>query len=120
VTEAPPKTHTIWKYPLELVDVQTISLPKGAEFRLLADQGGTLTLWYEVDPGAEKADIQIIIAGTGHEIPVGLMHLGSIMQGAFVWHVYRVPTLTDVFMALGGIRYSMKSFRHSFSSSDLS
>lgn len=46
---------TIYKYPLDVTDVQEIKLPVGAEILTVQAQNGTLCLWALVDPqGIEK------------------------------------------------------------------
>lgn len=60
---------TIYKYPLEVTDVQNISLPVGAEILTIQTQNETPCLWALVDPnGIEKESKTIEIFGTGHPI----------------------------------------------------
>ncbi len=60
----------IYKYPLEVTDVQNISLPVGAEILTIQTQNEIPCLWALVDPnGIEKESKTIEIFGTGH--PVG-------------------------------------------------
>lgn len=78
-------TKRILKYPL--ADQRT-SLPMGP-VQLVAQQDGSSLplLWIEVDVYFETTDY--LVFGTGHEIPRGLVHVGSCICGEFVWHVYR-------------------------------
>jgi hypothetical protein len=53
------------------------------------------TIWTEEDdthgPGAVPATREVIVVGTGHEIPESHpYHLGTYLTqgGAFVWHIY--------------------------------
>ena len=51
------------------------------------------TLWLEVDTEAlAPRDTTYVIVGTGHRVPDGATHVGSAktIDGAFVWHVYRL------------------------------
>lgn len=62
---------------------------------------GAVEVWYLARPGAtDKTPVQI--TGTGHEVPTGALHLGSVIDpgtppgsdvgpvphGAFVWHLW--------------------------------
>ena len=60
---------SIWKFPLDVVGRQTVSVPKGAKFLSAAMQGDTLCAWAEVKTSAEHVEIPIFIFGTGHSIP---------------------------------------------------
>jgi hypothetical protein len=59
---------TIWKYPLHLIDKQTVNMPKGAEILTVQIQNGTITMWALVDPESVKIKRTIEIFGTGHPI----------------------------------------------------
>lgn len=89
---------TIYKYPLEIVDVQTVKTNKSYKVVLVGNQEGQLCLWLQVDTEKPTIDLQIVIKGTGHEIPKNppLTHLGSAIVGAFVWHVYRPTESSDI------------------------
>jgi len=45
---------TIWKFTLDLVDEQQVSLPKDAEILSVQVQNGNICLWALVNPEAEK------------------------------------------------------------------
>ena len=82
---------SIWKYPLEVTDEQTISAPSGAKLLHVALQGGDLCVWAEVSPAAIKAPLPIRIYGTGHDLPDDPgKHLGTFMLegGTLVFHAY--------------------------------
>lgn len=87
---------TIWKYPLEVVDLQTVKMPAGAQILTAQMQGSastgvTLCLWALVQPDAPLTGCVIEILGTGHPAPdVPRRHIGTVlmMQGALVWHVF--------------------------------
>lgn len=79
----------IYKWPLQA----TIALPwsPGDRVLMVADQGGTLTLWAEQED-SKPADLRKFeIVGTGWEVPAGREHLGSAVCGDLVWHVYADP-----------------------------
>lgn len=81
---------TIYKYPLEITDCQSIRMSKGAEILSVADQYGIVCVWALVDPAANLEDRMFYIFGTG--LPVNevipMKFLGSIQQSVFVWHVF--------------------------------
>lgn len=82
---------TIYKYPLEITDRQTISLPTGYEIALIGlDPNGTPCLWAIVDLEHSIASETIYIVGTGLPIPPNVVnrHIGSFIQGPFGWHVF--------------------------------
>lgn len=80
---------TIWKFPLEVTDRQSIELPAQYEFLSVADQGGQLCLWAEVETTGESVVRTIWIVGTGNPIPkVAAAFIGTVLMPPFVWHVY--------------------------------
>lgn len=84
---------TIWKYPLEITDRQTLTMPAGAHLLTVQHQHGHLTLWAEVDPAAEPEDRTIAIVGTGNPMPSGTTAYLATAQawvGHLVWHVFEV------------------------------
>ena len=92
--------RTIWKYPLNLMagnPVLTVTSSKNAAPRMVGMQGDQPTLWMEVEPDAPSDYYHYFyIRGTGHEVPDFLNeHVGSFIQGPYVWHVYRL-ILTSV------------------------
>ncbi|KKN74279.1 hypothetical protein LCGC14_0392180 [marine sediment metagenome] len=80
----------IYKYPLNLHDTVCVrTVPRGAKLlHVAADQGGTPTLWYEVDPNAPKEEVAFAIVGTGNQVPTLGIYLGTAMCMPYVWHVY--------------------------------
>jgi hypothetical protein len=82
----------IWKYPLGITDIQTVSMPKGAEILTVQIQLGGVCLWAMVDPEAPKEDRIIITYGTGHPIdsPHLLRYIGTyqIPERVLVFHVF--------------------------------
>ena len=80
----------IWKWPLELTRDQTIAAPAGTRLLAVGDQGGRLMVWGEVVVDhADRVRIDLAIYGTGHALPDNPgRYLGTVLQGAFVWHVY--------------------------------
>jgi hypothetical protein len=83
---------TIWKFTIQLVDKQVISVPKGTVIRHVAEQNGLVCLWGEVDPDTKVYDDRTVcIYGTGHPLPDNPgEYIGSVMirNGTLVFHIY--------------------------------
>lgn len=85
---------TIWKFPLEITDQQTIEMPRAARILNVQAQGNILTLWALVSPDAEKVRRQISVYGTGDEIDAFVAEFATYVgtaqthSGALVWHVF--------------------------------
>lgn len=85
---------TIWKYPLEIVNSQTLEVPQGCKFLSVAEQNGALVLYALVDPSAKLEKTEVLIRGTGHPIDEGKLlsneFIGSVVSagGMLVWHVF--------------------------------
>lgn len=86
--------RTVWKFPLEVTDLQEIAMPQGAEILHVGNQFpvnvSTLDLWAIVDPNAPVVARKLAIHGTGHPVMEGGTHIGSVITagGALVWHVF--------------------------------
>lgn len=82
----------IWKFKLEIVDIQEIFLPDGAELLSVANQGESLCLWAIVDPSKEKRNRCIEIIKTGELIlmdaTIYRKFIGTVVISPFVWHVF--------------------------------
>lgn len=81
----------IWKFPLEVEDKQSISLPEDAEVLSVQIQHGKPCLWALVIPDSPTKSRVIEIFGTGTQIPEGnRTYIGTVQMGPFVWHVFDV------------------------------
>lgn len=82
----------IWKYLLEVTDVQHISMPQGAQILSVQTQVGQPTLWALVNKKLPHAPRRIITVGTGNPFPsvVGEKFIGTyqLHDGALVFHVF--------------------------------
>lgn len=84
----------VWKYPLRVMDVQTIQVPGGAKFlKAMADpHGDFINLWFLLRPVNALESRTFYVYGTGHTIPDGtfLRHLEtvSMQNGTFIWHIF--------------------------------
>ncbi len=80
----------VFKYPLNLAHFD-FRMPAGAKVLYVdLDSAGDLCLWAAVNPSPDHPTEarDFIVVGTGHDLPDGLEHLGSVVQGSFVWHVF--------------------------------
>ena len=82
--------RTIWKFPLEVTDTQTIEIPRGYRFLHLGLFDGHICLWCEVITESPKVKRTFWIFGTGKVIPdhLHLAYKGTVPTGSFVWHVF--------------------------------
>lgn len=84
-------SNTIWKFPLDMRDEQTIELPVGAVPLDVQVQHGTPCLWALVNDAAPKERKTVVIHGTGHRVSeqVGA-HLGTFQfaNGDLVFHAF--------------------------------
>jgi hypothetical protein len=86
----------VYKYPLDMSERTTIEMPYDAQIVHVERQGRAYCLWAEhgTEPGTDKVSVMkkctFGIFGTGHEIPDSAVHIGSIQDGPFVFHIYEV------------------------------
>lgn len=85
---------TIWKYKIDPA-FGMYAMPKGATLLHVAEQGGQLTAWAEVDRDAAEVKREIRVVGTGmqFDLPATARYIGTVLmaEGLFaglVWHVY--------------------------------
>ncbi len=84
----------IYKYKLEIADVQQILMPKGADILTIQVQNGTPCLWAMVDPDAAETEQRTFgMLATGHStMPNGIenVYLGTIQLhgGVLVYHCF--------------------------------
>ena len=81
---------TIWKYPLEIADEQTLQIPDGAQLLTVQSQDGAPCLWALVDPEAETKLCVLQVFGTGNPVQDEGVYLGTfqVLQERFVGHVF--------------------------------
>lgn len=82
--------QTIWKFPLEITDVQQISVPDNATpLHIGLDPVGNTCIWFQVDDQDPCVMCDVFVVGTGNPLPAGASHhIGSLVSGRFMWHVY--------------------------------
>ena len=81
---------TIYKYPLNMLDEQTIIIPENHKILCVHMQGQTPCMWAMVDPNKTNISLKILVYGTGTPIvdPEMLSYISSIQIGFFVWHIF--------------------------------
>ena len=85
---------TIWKFPLQSIDRQSVQMPQGAEILTVQTQRGQPCLWAIVDDVAPMERRVLEIFGTGHEIHEEMeterKYIGTfqLMSGDLVFHVF--------------------------------
>jgi len=86
-------SRTIWKCQIPITNrSHTVTLPGVGILPVhVAMQGEIPTMWVEVDPDAKKTwDIDYQWFGTGQDIPGNAMYVGTVQDGALVFHLYGV------------------------------
>lgn len=81
---------TIWKFPLDLTDEQTVTGPLVSPMSVGLDPGGLLCLWACVYPAGGHRDTWTVrVVGTGNPLPEETgAFMGSVVDRQFVWHVF--------------------------------
>ena len=80
----------VWKYPLEMLEMQTIQIPAGAKLLHVDTQGTERpVLWAAVNPDMPMENRRFVVVGTGHlEIPKDCVYVGTAVGPVYVWHVF--------------------------------
>jgi hypothetical protein len=85
----PKMLQTIWKFPLAVTELQTISVPASAKALHLAVQNGTPCVWVLLDPNAPRKQRDILCFGTGNEVlACADRYIGTVLIDGFVWHYF--------------------------------
>ena len=91
---------TIYKYELEIRDLQVLKIPYGYKIISIQQQDDNICMWVIVDPACK--DVQVIIRcfGTGHNLEpsFSLEYLGTVVLtnpgieseviSSSVWHFF--------------------------------
>ena len=83
--------ETIYKYPLELKDDQTIEVPQGSKVLTVQVQDGKPCLWVLISDSEFKSIRYIEMFGTGHSIDRGeRKYVGTFQlpEKGLVFHVF--------------------------------
>jgi hypothetical protein len=82
---------TIWKFPLEVTDIQILSVPEVFEPLCVQMQINQPCIWAKVQEGPLTKRVTIFTYGTGHPITQdGTTYLGTyqLAGGQLVFHVF--------------------------------
>ncbi len=82
----------VHKFPVPLASTTSgIDMPRGSRLLHFDSQGSGLFIWALVDPNEAMDSRTFFVVGTGHTLPeLHYRHVGSCMDGAFVWHLFEV------------------------------
>jgi hypothetical protein len=87
--------RVIYKYPLDIVPVQHLTLPVGANILCVQEQYQKAWIWAIVDPEAVTTTRTVNIIGTGHAAYNidGDNYVGTVQlaQQALIWHIFIEP-----------------------------
>lgn len=88
---------TIWKFPIEITDEQTVSAPCNWRPLSAQVQHGEACIWAMVDDQEPKVSQTVYVNGTGHPIKHNGTFLGTIQiaGGQLVFHVFVEPSKGD-------------------------
>lgn len=84
----------IWKYPLEIIEIQEICMPIDAVVLSVQTQRGVPCIWVEVDLTQALEDVRnrkFVIYGTGQPMYHGhgrFVGTFQLYEGALVLHLY--------------------------------
>lgn len=85
---------TIWKYRLQVTDIQPVNMPEGAEILSVQFQGCLLCLWALVNAARPTTERVIEIFGTGNpvycDMGIERKFIATAQQPdlPLVWHVF--------------------------------
>ncbi|MDO8573013.1 MAG: hypothetical protein Q7S11_04630 [bacterium] len=84
---------SIWKFPLEVTDNQTVELPVGAKALSVQVQNEKPCLWAMVDTKTKIESRVIQIFGTGHPVLNEGDYIGTfqMLGGSLVFHAFIKP-----------------------------
>lgn len=80
---------TIYKYRID--GVKHLELPEGAKVIHAAMQNNSPHIWVEYPVFVDSDDFEerrFTCYGTGFEVPDSSIHIGSMIDEDFVWHIY--------------------------------
>ncbi|AZB23614.1 hypothetical protein EG339_02740 [Chryseobacterium bernardetii] len=82
---------TIYKYQLNTIGKQIITMPIDSEIISLQTQFGSPCIWAKVDDEKPVYDRTILTFGTGHPLPEGnIEFIGTYQISEFVFHVFEM------------------------------
>lgn len=83
----------VFKYSLPVEDgPHTLTVPEYCAPVHVAMQHNRITIWAEVFPDNPMVERVFFVHGTGHSINADHDHVGTVLDGSFVWHVYEADS----------------------------
>ena len=80
----------IYKYTVGATGSKAFNLPRGAEILSAGlDPAGDLCVWARVNPGEPLERVTLYVIGTGQEVPAGARFVETVLQGPWVWHIFK-------------------------------
>lgn len=85
--------RTVYKFPLTSGwNVVTVGVgtwgPPRVVLAAIDPASGAPTVWIEHDPDGRSVTRSFTVFGTGAVVPEQAEHVGSMVDGQMVWHVY--------------------------------
>lgn len=84
--------RTIWKFTLQITDMQKVRMPAGAKILSVQKQGFHVCLWAMVNTEQPLETRHIEILGTGNPISEGVgvsrTFIDTVQDGPLVWHIF--------------------------------
>jgi hypothetical protein len=74
---------TIYKYTLD----GSVYIPQGSTVVQVGVQDGLYCIWAAVDTDAPVEERVFVVVGTGSELSDNMVHVGTVFENPFVWHI---------------------------------
>ena len=86
----------VWKFPLLWVEANQ-DMPVAAQIIYVGMDPGSdhIALWAIVDPEQPMETRRFAILATGASLHDPERHVGSVIDGNYVWHVFETPPIPD-------------------------
>lgn len=90
--------NVIYKYEAKAKNISgqgefVLTIPAVFKFLSAQDQGGSICLWYLVDPDIKtlvEKRFRIIATGQDFEYTDRMKYLATVQQPPFVWHLFEI------------------------------
>ena len=83
----------IYKYQLQITDIQKVEIPMNNKPLCVREQNGTLVLYALVNPEKEILNYEFEVFGTGHPIKSKTAvreYIDTVqMSNGLVWHIFK-------------------------------
>lgn len=83
--------RVVHKYTIRnSLEPQLVTVPSRAALLTAAMQGDQICVWFQVEPESPPITHTWLVVGTGHPIVDEARHVGTVFDGAFVWHIFDI------------------------------